>query len=210
MSVLREMFSQHIISRVGNVPWPTRSPDLSVCYCFLWGYLQSRVFISKPRTIAELRQNRKEEIAAIPEQMTRRVMENIGVRLKQFWEMVGDIWVTYFSKLKMECTEFSSDNKFYIKRWNLIVLFHFENRQVFLPHPVYIKLSYWKPDASIQTTFIPTPHTNSLLFLSRCCWSVQCGWNLVTHVGRLPRISLQLCFKLAITNNLFLQESHYM
>jgi len=44
--------------------------------------------------------------------------------------------VTYFSKLKMACTEFSNDNNFYIKRWNLIVLFHFENRQVFLPHSV--------------------------------------------------------------------------
>ena len=138
MSVLREMFPQHVLSRGGNVPWPTRSPDLSTCYSFLWGYLQSRVFISKPRTIEELKQSIKEEIAAIPEQMTCRVMENLGVRLKQFWEMVGDIWVTHFSKLKMACTEFSSDNNVYIKRWNLIVLFHFENRQVFLPHPVYL------------------------------------------------------------------------
>jgi len=47
---------------------------------------------------------------------------------------VGDIWVTYFSKLQMACTEFSSDNNFYIKSWNLILLFHFENRQDFLPH----------------------------------------------------------------------------
>jgi len=49
------------------------------------GYLKSRVFTSKLRTIAEP----KEEIAAIPEQMTHRVMENFGVRLKQFekwWE----------------------------------------------------------------------------------------------------------------------------
>jgi len=44
--------------------------------------------------------------------------------------MVGDIRVTYFSKLKMVCTEFPSDNNFYIKRWNLIVLFNFENRKV--------------------------------------------------------------------------------
>jgi len=45
--------------------------------------------------------------------------------------------VTYFSKLKMVCTEFSSDNNFCIKRRNLILLFHFENHKVFLPHPVY-------------------------------------------------------------------------
>jgi len=47
------------------------------------GYLKSRVFISKPRTIAELKQSISEEIAAIPEQMTRRVIENLEVRLKQ-------------------------------------------------------------------------------------------------------------------------------
>ena len=140
MSVLREMFPKHVISRGGNVPWPARSPDLYACYYILWGYLKGRVFISKPRTIAEIRQSRKEEIAAIPEQMIRRVMENLGVRLKQFWEMVGDICVTYFSELKIACTEFSSDNNFYAKRWNLIVLFHFENRQGFLPHPVLLQV----------------------------------------------------------------------
>jgi len=52
--------------------------------------------------------------------------------------MVGDIWVTNFSKLKMACTEFSSDNNFKKKKWNLIVLFHFETRQVYLPHPVNV------------------------------------------------------------------------
>ena len=50
---------------------------------FLWGYLKSRVFVSKRRTIVELKQSVKEETAAIPEQMTCRVMENLGVRLKQ-------------------------------------------------------------------------------------------------------------------------------
>ena len=83
MSVLQEMFPQHVISRGGNVPWPERSPDLPACDCFLWGYLKSRVFISKPRTIAKLKQSIKEEIAAIPEHKTRRVMENLAARLKQ-------------------------------------------------------------------------------------------------------------------------------
>ena len=47
------------------------------------GYIKSRFFIYKPRIVAELKQSIKEEIAAIPEQMTRHVMENLGVRLKQ-------------------------------------------------------------------------------------------------------------------------------
>jgi hypothetical protein len=83
MSVLQEMFPQHVIFRGGNVPWPARSPDLSACDFFLWGYLKSIVFISKPRTVAELKQSIKEEIATIPEQMTHWVMENLGVRLKK-------------------------------------------------------------------------------------------------------------------------------
>jgi hypothetical protein len=108
-----------------------RSRDLSGCYYFWWGYLKGRVFICKPRTIAEIEQSIKEEIAAIPEQMTRQVMENL------VWEMVGDIGITYFLKLKMAFTKFSSDYNFCIKRWKFIVLFNFENRQGFLPHPVY-------------------------------------------------------------------------
>jgi len=83
MSALREMLPQHVISRGGDVLWPAHSPDLSACYYFLWGYLKSRVFISKPRTIVELKQSIKEEIVAIPEQTTHQVMENLGVRLKQ-------------------------------------------------------------------------------------------------------------------------------
>jgi len=37
MSVLREMFPQHVISHGGDVPWLARSPDLSACDYFLWG-----------------------------------------------------------------------------------------------------------------------------------------------------------------------------
>jgi len=37
MSVLREMFPQHVISRGGDIPWPACSNDLSACDNFLWG-----------------------------------------------------------------------------------------------------------------------------------------------------------------------------
>jgi hypothetical protein len=83
MSVLREIFAQHVISRGGDVPWSARSPDLSACDYFLWMYLKSKVFISKPRTIQELKQRIKEEIAAILEQLIRRVMGNLPGRLEQ-------------------------------------------------------------------------------------------------------------------------------
>jgi len=77
------MFPQHVLSHGGVVPWPVRSPDLSACDYFLWGYLKSRFFMSKSRTIPELKHSIKEEIAAIPQQMTGQMMENVGVKLKQ-------------------------------------------------------------------------------------------------------------------------------
>jgi hypothetical protein len=53
----------------GDVQWPARPPDLSACDYFLWGYLKSKVYISRPRTITKLKQNIREEIAAIPVKM---------------------------------------------------------------------------------------------------------------------------------------------
>jgi len=34
MTVFRQMFPQHVVSRFGNVPWPPRSSDLSACNFF--------------------------------------------------------------------------------------------------------------------------------------------------------------------------------
>jgi hypothetical protein len=39
-------------------------------------------------------------------------------------------------KSKMVCTEFFSGDDCYVIRLNVVVLFRFENRKVFLPHPV--------------------------------------------------------------------------
>ena len=34
MTIVRNMFPGHLISRFGDVPWPPRSPDLSTCDFF--------------------------------------------------------------------------------------------------------------------------------------------------------------------------------
>ena len=39
MTVVRQMFPQHVISRFGDVSWPPRSPDLSACDFFLANYI---------------------------------------------------------------------------------------------------------------------------------------------------------------------------
>jgi hypothetical protein len=44
MADVRNLFPNHAISRFGDITWPARSPNLSACDFFLWGYLKSQVF----------------------------------------------------------------------------------------------------------------------------------------------------------------------
>jgi hypothetical protein len=106
LSVLREMFPQHVISRGGDVPLPVLSPDLSECDYFLWGYLRSKFFISKPRTIEELKQRIKEDIAAIPEQICRRATKNLREGFEKCLGNGGRHVNDKIFKTKMAYTEF--------------------------------------------------------------------------------------------------------
>jgi hypothetical protein len=82
MRVLNEMFPACVISRRGNIEWPVRSPDLNACDFFLCGYLESKVYEKKPRSTEDLKQNIREEVAAIPPTMLlQRVMQNFKKRL---------------------------------------------------------------------------------------------------------------------------------
>ena len=83
MAAVRELFGNHVISRFGDIPWPPRSPDLSVCDFFLWRYLKNRVYTTRPRTLDELKQRIQDEIRGIPAEMLQRAMENLNGRLKE-------------------------------------------------------------------------------------------------------------------------------
>jgi hypothetical protein len=80
----------------------------------LWGYLKRKVFISKPRTIEELKQRTKKEIVAILKQMTCRVMENRRGRLEQCSRNGGGRLNDKIFKNKMACAEFLSDSNVYL------------------------------------------------------------------------------------------------
>ena len=47
---------------------------------FLWGYLKSKVYADKPRTIAKLKNNIRREIAAISTDTLAKTMENAEKR----------------------------------------------------------------------------------------------------------------------------------
>ena len=77
MTIVRNMFPGHLISRFGDVPWPPRSPDLSTCDFFLWVYLKSRVYTHKPRTLNDLKEAIRQEIRPIDRQLLARVMDDL-------------------------------------------------------------------------------------------------------------------------------------
>ncbi|CAI6345148.1 unnamed protein product [Macrosiphum euphorbiae] len=81
IAVLQKMFPGRLISLRENITWPPRSPDLSPCDYFLWGYLKAEVFKHRPRTIEELKVAIRQEISAIPLDMLARVMDNFRERL---------------------------------------------------------------------------------------------------------------------------------
>ena len=83
LRVLREMFRGHLISLRGDVERPARSPDLSPCDFFLWGYLKEKVFKHRPRSLEDLKERIQQEIDSIPPELTRRVMKNFRERLQQ-------------------------------------------------------------------------------------------------------------------------------
>jgi len=66
-----------------------RSPDLIPCDYFLWGYLKTKVFETKPRTIADLKQRIQDEVAAIPVEMLREVMKSFRSRLEEYMHRNG-------------------------------------------------------------------------------------------------------------------------
>jgi hypothetical protein len=81
LSILRDMFPGHLISLRGDIGWPARSHDLTPCDFFLWGYLKAKVYARRPGTIEQLKEAIRQEIAAIPPVMTRKIMDNFRERL---------------------------------------------------------------------------------------------------------------------------------
>ncbi|PNF21427.1 hypothetical protein B7P43_G14101 [Cryptotermes secundus] len=71
MDVARELCPEHVISLLGELPWPARSPDLSACDYFL------------PRTIDDLNIAITKQISVIPENMARGALGKLRARLEE-------------------------------------------------------------------------------------------------------------------------------
>lgn len=87
---LKQLFPGRLMSKNGDFDWPPRSPDLTPPDFFLWGYLKSKVYVNKPKTLEELKTNIRQEIAAIPVEMLKKTMENAAKRAQYAVQAKGD------------------------------------------------------------------------------------------------------------------------
>lgn len=72
-----------------NMPWPPRSPDLTPCDYFLWGYVKSVVYKQNPLDIEELKTKITEAMLSIPQEMINRSIENFEERMSKLLENGG-------------------------------------------------------------------------------------------------------------------------
>ena len=79
---LREAFVGRVLALGFPTEWPPRSPDLTPCDFFLWGYVKDRVFRSPPPSLEALRQRIEQEFNALKEDpgMVRRAMADMRRR----------------------------------------------------------------------------------------------------------------------------------
>ena len=79
---LRELFNDRVIAINNPVEWPPRSPDLTPCDYFLWGYLKNKVFETPPRNIQDLRERIQREVAILQQNpdVVRRAVDDMRRR----------------------------------------------------------------------------------------------------------------------------------
>ncbi|MBZ5796973.1 hypothetical protein K8353_43720, partial [Burkholderia contaminans] len=78
---LDEVFPNRWIGRRGRIEWPARSPDLTPLDYFLWGYLKSKVYVTRPENLEDLKARIRHEIYRIPLEVIDNVQKEFINRL---------------------------------------------------------------------------------------------------------------------------------
>ena len=69
--------------------WPARSPDLTPCDFFLWGFLKSKVYATRPRDIPDLKQRIVSAFSEVTVDMRHNTIQEYRDRLNQVIETDG-------------------------------------------------------------------------------------------------------------------------
>jgi hypothetical protein len=93
MEVVREIFPKCISSLRSELQWHARAPDLSACDYFLCGHFKAKMYITRPRTIDDLKIRVRKQISAVPENLE---------TCEQVWKSVYAMMNKYFSEVLFE------------------------------------------------------------------------------------------------------------
>ena len=69
------------MGRAGPHEWPARSPDLTPCDFYLWGYVKEEVYKSNPQTLDQLENSIRVVISDIPRELLLKTCESLRERL---------------------------------------------------------------------------------------------------------------------------------
>ena len=84
---LDEHFPQRWMGRGSpNMPWSPRSPDLSPCDFFMWGFIKSRVYTTRPTDIPDLKLRVQTAFHEITPDMRQNVVRECHKRLEKVIE----------------------------------------------------------------------------------------------------------------------------
>lgn len=89
---IRQVFGARVAALGHDQEWPARSPDLTPCDYFLWGYIKQKVYKTPPATIADLRRrivSAFDELRQHPE-MIRNVIQEMNTRAEKCIQLNGD------------------------------------------------------------------------------------------------------------------------
>ena len=88
--LLDNTFPGRWIGRRGPYDWPARSPDLTPCDFFLWGWAKDQVYQREPQTIDQLEEAIHDVISNVPVEFLRKtVVEEVPRRLQKLTENGG-------------------------------------------------------------------------------------------------------------------------
>lgn len=86
---LNATFPNKWIGRGGPQFWPARSPDLTPCDFFLWGWAKEQVYKAKPKTLCDLERLIQQVFENIPNEFMRKAVEDVPKRLRKCIENTG-------------------------------------------------------------------------------------------------------------------------
>lgn len=80
---LNNNFPLKWIGRRGPTLWPPRSPDLTLCDFFLWGWAKDEVYKTNPKTLTVLEERIHTVLNNVPQEFLKNSMNNVQVRLQK-------------------------------------------------------------------------------------------------------------------------------